>query len=124
MRIGQLAEATGVPTRMLRYYEQRGLITPRRLANGYREYDDYLADRVRKISGLVNAGIPTRLIGAILPCLNQTQEIVVDSPDPELRTMLAEQLEKMTGHVAALEQNRDALARYIDALDRAGDLAR
>jgi len=44
MRIGELATRTGVPTRMLRYYEEQGLITPRRLANGYREYDDFLAD--------------------------------------------------------------------------------
>jgi DNA-binding transcriptional MerR regulator len=41
---------------MLRYYEEQGLITPRRLGNGYREYDEYLIDRVHKIRGLLDAG--------------------------------------------------------------------
>lgn len=34
---------------MLRYYEEQGLITPQCLANGYREYDGHLVDRVSKI---------------------------------------------------------------------------
>jgi DNA-binding transcriptional MerR regulator len=68
MRIGELGRATGVAPRMLRYYEDQGLISPRRLDNGYREYDDYLIDRVRKIRGLIDAGIPTRIVADILPC--------------------------------------------------------
>ncbi|EFC79470.1 MerR family transcriptional regulator [Parafrankia sp. EUN1f] len=119
MRIGELARKTDVPPRMLRYYEEQGLVTPRRLDNGYREYDEYLVDRVRKIRGLLDAGIPTRIIGAILPCLGQTSAIVVDDPDPGLRAMLVEQRDKMIERIAFLEQNRDALTRYIDAMDRA-----
>ncbi|MFD9509022.1 MerR family DNA-binding transcriptional regulator [Streptomyces mirabilis] len=42
MRIGELAKLTDTPARSLRYYEAQGLIEPRRLPNGYREYDDYL----------------------------------------------------------------------------------
>ncbi|MEG2713205.1 MULTISPECIES: MerR family DNA-binding transcriptional regulator [unclassified Glutamicibacter] len=34
MRIGELANRTGVPTRMLRYYEEQGLITPLRWRTG------------------------------------------------------------------------------------------
>ena len=41
MRIGELAKRTGVATRMLRYYEEQGLISTRRLDNGYRGYDEY-----------------------------------------------------------------------------------
>lgn len=39
MRIGELAERIGVSPRSLRYYEQQGLLSPSRAANGYREYD-------------------------------------------------------------------------------------
>jgi DNA-binding transcriptional MerR regulator len=105
---------------MLRYYEEQGLITPRRLDNGYREYDAYLVDRVHKIRGLLDAGIPTRIIGDMLPCLNQGPEIMVTDPDPELRAMLVAQRDKMTERIAFLEQNRDALTRYIEAMDSAG----
>jgi hypothetical protein len=74
---------------------------------------------VRKIRGLLEASIPTRIIGGVLPCLNQGPEIVVTDPDPELREMLAVQRDKMTERIAFLEQNRDALTRYIDAMDAA-----
>lgn len=119
MRIGELAKRTKVPTRMLRYYEEQGLITPRRLDNGYREYDEYLVERVQKIRGLLESGIPTRIIGDILPCLGD--DIIVTDPDPELRAMLIEQRDKMTERVAFLEQSRDALTRYIMAVDRTSE---
>ena len=119
MRIGELAKKTEVPTRMLRYYEEQGLIAPRRLDNGYREYDDYLVARVQKIRGLLDSGIPTRIIGDMLPCLNDTSGTVVTDPDPQLRAMLVEQLDKMVERIAFLEQSRDALTRYISAMDRA-----
>lgn len=107
---------------MLRYYEEQGLIVPEREANGYRDYDDYLVDRVTKIRGLVDSGVPTRIIGDILPCLNQSQEIVVRDPDPGLRATLVAQRDAMIERIASLEQNRDALTRYITAMDQAMQL--
>ncbi len=123
MRIGELAKRTGVPARMLRYYEEQGLIAPRRLENGYREYDEYLVQRVRKIRGLLDSGIPTRIIGDMLPCLNDTEATVVADPDPELRELLIEQRDKMTERISFLEQNRAALSRYIEAMDRSASVS-
>ncbi|CAH0296519.1 HTH-type transcriptional regulator GlnR [Arthrobacter sp. Bi83] len=65
---------------MLRYYEEQGLVVPRRLDNGYRVYVNHLLDRVQKVRGLIDAGIPPRIISDILPCLDQPQEIVVRTP--------------------------------------------
>jgi DNA-binding transcriptional MerR regulator len=106
---------------MLRYYEDQGLITARRLDNGFREYDEYLVDRVRKIRGLLDSGIPTRIIGDILPCLHRA-DIVVEDADPQLRAMLVEQRDKMSERIGFLQQNRDALTRYIASMDRAGSM--
>jgi DNA-binding transcriptional MerR regulator len=121
MRIGELAKRTGVPPRLLRYYEEQGLIGPRRLPNGYREYDEYLVDRVRKVRGLLDSGIPTRIIGDMLPCLDQPQSIVVADPDPELREILVRERERMSERISFLEQNRDALDRYLAAMDRGAE---
>jgi len=120
MRIGELSERTGVPPRMLRYYEEQGLITPRRLGNGYREYDDHLVDRVGKIRGLIDAGIPTRIVTDILPCLGQPQTIVVENAEPGLVELLETERDRMSEKIDFLTHNRDALASYLRALELAG----
>ena len=117
MRIGELSKRTGVPPRMLRYYEEQGLITPQRLDNGYRDYGDYLVDRVNKIRGLVDSGIPSRIIIDVLPCLDQPQAIVVRDPDPKLRDTLVTERDRMTQKIEFLIQNRDALTQYIETMD-------
>lgn len=38
MRIGDMAQATGLSRDTLRFYEKRGLLRARRGANGYRDY--------------------------------------------------------------------------------------
>src|SRR5688500_1362529 len=113
MRIGELSKRTGVPSRMLRYYEEQELITPRRLDNGYREYDDYLIDRVGKIRGLIDAGIPTRIVTNILPCLGQPQTIVVENADPGLYELLETERDRMSEKIDFLTHNRDALTSYL-----------
>lgn len=123
MKIGELAARTGIAARMLRYYEEQGLIVPERAANGYRDYDDYLVERAAKIRGLVDSGVPTRIIADILPCLNQSGEIIVREPDPALHATLVAQRDVMVERIAFLEQNRDALTRYIAAMDEAIQLA-
>ncbi|MGI5121947.1 MerR family transcriptional regulator [Marinactinospora thermotolerans] len=123
MRIGELAKRAQVPPRMLRYYEEQGLIAPRRLDNGYRDYDEYLVDRVRQIRGLLDAGLPTRIIRDLLPCIDHTEDIVVADPDSELRALLERERDRMTEKIECLTRNRDAISRYIEALGRAEDRA-
>ena len=120
MRIGELSTRTGVPSRMLRYYEEQGLITPTRLANGYRDYDERLVDRVGKIRGLIDAGIPTRIVTDILPCLGQPQTIVVENAEPGLVELLETERDRMTEKIEFLTHNRDALTNYLGALEDAG----
>jgi DNA-binding transcriptional MerR regulator len=119
MKIGELAALTGVPARMLRYYETKGLIQPARLHNGYRDYGDYLVDRVVKIRGLLDAGIPTRVIGEILPCFDNPGSVVPVDPDPRLRQTLIRQRERMSENIRVLSENRAAIDRYIDSIDEA-----
>ena len=40
MNISQAAEASGLPTKTIRYYEDIGLIRPKRSTNGYRTFND------------------------------------------------------------------------------------
>ncbi|RJL33236.1 MerR family transcriptional regulator [Bailinhaonella thermotolerans] len=77
MRIGDLADATGVSRRLLRYYEEQGLLDPVRQANGYREYAPSDVGRVRRIRAMLAAGLPTAVIGRLLRCVHED-----DDPTP------------------------------------------
>ncbi|WP_331766722.1 MerR family transcriptional regulator [Embleya sp. NBC_00896] len=116
MRIGELSDRTDTPRRLLRYYEEQGLIVPARSPNGYRDYDEYNVDRVMQIRGLLDAGLPTRIIKQILPCLNQPRIIHFPDATPEMLATLEHERDRMTQRVECLARNRDAIAEYLDAV--------
>ncbi len=48
MLIGELADAVGLPTQTVRFYERRGLLPkPDRASNGYRVYEESTVARLR-----------------------------------------------------------------------------
>ncbi|WP_101253931.1 MerR family transcriptional regulator [Streptomyces barkulensis] len=116
MRIGELAERTGTPRRMLRYYEEQGLLVPDRSPNGYREYCERSVDRVLQIRGLLDSGLPTRVIKQILPCLKQPRSIHVAGATPETITTLERERERMTQRIECLIRSRDAVSDYLEAV--------
>ncbi|GIG66452.1 MerR family transcriptional regulator [Phytomonospora endophytica] len=116
MRIGELSERTGTPRRLLRYYEEQGLILPERAANGYRDYAGYNVDRVVQIRGLLDAGLPTRIIKQILPCLDKPRAIYFPDATPEMIATLRGERERMDDRIRCLTRNRDAIGDYLDAV--------
>lgn len=52
MNVGHAAAQSGLPAKTIRFYEEIGLISPTRAANGYR---DYSADDVHRLSFLRRA---------------------------------------------------------------------
>ncbi len=116
MKIGELATRTGVSTRLLRYYEEQGLMMPGRTANGYREYAESLIDRVLQIRDLLDAGLPTRIIKQIIPCLNEPHVILFNDVTPEMVSTLEQEREHLDSRIRCLTRNRDAIAAYLDAL--------
>ncbi|MBN3931107.1 MerR family transcriptional regulator [Streptomyces verrucosisporus] len=119
MRIGELSERTGASRRLLRYYEEQGLIVSSRCANGYRSYDEATVDRVAQVRGLLDAGLPTRIIRQILPCLDKPRAIHFPDATPEMLATLEEERDRMTARIRCLTRNRDAISEYLEAV-RAG----
>ncbi len=67
MRIGEAAEAAGVPTQTIRFYEGKRLLPqPRRGPNGYREYDASILTRLAFIRSGQAAGLTLVEIASIL----------------------------------------------------------
>ncbi|TKK85967.1 MerR family transcriptional regulator [Herbidospora galbida] len=113
MKIGDLAAKTGVAPRLLRYYEEVGILHPFRSGNGYRTYGEAAVDRVLQIRELLDAGFTTEMIRQVLPCLG----------DPRPSTCTAEvdldvvrrQLGNVERRIDVLQRNRDAIKTYLRA---------
>ncbi|MFD7497220.1 MerR family transcriptional regulator [Streptomyces sp. NPDC059832] len=118
MKIGEIARRTDTPIRLLRYYEEQGLIEPDRMPNGYREYDEHLVDRVHQIRGLLDVGLPTRVIRQILPCLNEPQTIHMPYITPDMVERLEYERDRMAEKIRYLIRNHDAINAYLDATER------
>lgn len=118
MKIGELAQRTGTSRRLLRYYEEQGLIVPDRAENGYRDYDPRYVDRVRQIRGLLDSGLTTRIIKQILPCLDKPRSIHFPDATPQMLALLRQERDKLTARIDVLTHNRDAMSEYLAEVER------
>lgn len=67
MRIGKIADDTGVPAKTIRFWESQGLIPPpERTASGYRDYRAVAAERIRFIRQAQGAGLRLDEISQVL----------------------------------------------------------
>lgn len=88
MKIGELAKLTGASVRSLRYYENQGLISPIRQANGYREYSPLAVETVETIKLYLNLGLSTEQIAGFLHCVLKNKEAFCAEVMPLYRSKL------------------------------------
>jgi len=119
MRIGGLALVAGVNAQTIRFYERRGLLPAAdREANGYRQYDDATASRLRFIRASQAAGLTLTDISSII-ALRQAGEV----PCEHVTTLLAGKLDDVRTRqkeLALLEtelQNLIEASRNLDPAD-------
>jgi DNA-binding transcriptional MerR regulator len=119
MRIGELPTRAGASARQVRFYEAKGLITSTRRANNYRDYRETTLARVQQIRELLNAGLSTQLILAILPCLESPRDpIVFDGVTSETVAVLEHERAKLSERIDVLIRNRNAVANYLAELQQ------
>ncbi|WP_211168010.1 MerR family transcriptional regulator [Brevibacterium sp. 'Marine'] len=70
LSIGETARRAGSSPRALRYYEEQGLLAPKRTAGGQRRYPTDAVERVVLYRRLIDAGLGTAVIRELLPCMN------------------------------------------------------
>ncbi|MFI7063434.1 MerR family transcriptional regulator [Kribbella sp. NPDC050124] len=101
----EMVGRTGVSERLLRYYEDQGLLRPERLASGYREYGEGDVALVGRIRTLLAAGLSTAMIAEVLPCVTEKLEPTC----PVLLDKLQHERDRMSASIKALEESRDLL---------------
>ncbi len=110
MRIGDLATRTEVSVRSLRYYEEQGLLASTRSASGQRHYGEAEVERVLFIQRMYAAGLSSRTIAEVMPCVESPSE---DASDAAL-ARLSEERDRLSGHIDDLLATRDSLDRLIE----------
>ncbi len=94
--------------RSLRYYEEQGLLSTSRSPSGQRLYVESDVERVRLLQSLYGAGLSSRTIAEILPCVDSPS---VPNSDAAWERLLQER-EHLENHITETLKARDA----IDAL--------
>ncbi|NUQ91072.1 MAG: MerR family transcriptional regulator [Glycomyces artemisiae] len=110
MLIGELSRRTGVSTRLLRYYEEQELLVPQRDSNGYRSYAEDAPAAVEQIRAFLDAGLTTRAIRELMPCLCEKGMRHCDHS----RAVLDDGLDRLDQQIAALTEKRTLLADQVD----------
>lgn len=110
--VGELARATGLSVRVLRHWEQVGLVAPVRTSSGHRRYGPDEITCLYRAMALRRTGLSLRRIAALL----QQQD-----PDPEatLRSHLAE----INDDLCLRTELRDRLAGVLAGLETDSDPA-
>ncbi|MFJ8586381.1 MerR family transcriptional regulator [Streptomyces sp. NPDC093595] len=113
MRIGELARRTGVSERSLRYYETQGLLTAERTPGGQRNYGDWAVDRVIRIQALYAAGLHSRKIAQLLPCMRDADGGPSASATPRLVADLTTERDRIDRMITDLIRSREVLDEAI-----------
>ncbi|MEU4966778.1 MerR family transcriptional regulator [Streptomyces smyrnaeus] len=108
MRIGELAAQTGLSKDAIRFYEKIGLVTGRRLANGYR---DFPPEAVLWLQYVRTA----QKLGFSLAEIAQHGEELRDAPDSAdaLSALLAEKIQLIDARMAELAALRADLEARV-----------
>lgn len=107
LRIGEVAARAGVSVRALRYYEEQGLLEAERSPSGQRRYPEDAVDRVHFIQQLYAAGLSSRDVLELLPCVH------TGIATPAMMARLVEQRDGIDRQIAELTAARERLDEVI-----------
>lgn len=115
MNIGDAAAASGVSAKMIRYYEQAGLIPPAaRSASGYRLYNAADVHRLRFIRRARDLGFSVAEINQLLDLWHDRARRSAD-----VKRLAQAHIEDLEERIARLRQMADTLQHLADCC--AGD---
>lgn len=114
MNISQAGARSGLPPKTIRFYEEIGLITPTRQANGYRVFSQ---DDLHKLAFLRRA----RALGFSTDECRQLIGLYTDQTraSADVKALATAQLKRIDAQLAELQEMRRTLAQLVSAC--AGD---
>ena len=111
--VSQVAKIFGISTRMLRYYEQVGLIQSiRNEENSYRHYDEFAMKRLQQIVILRKLQIS----------IKQIRDILNNQDAVEVIEIFKQNMEELDEKITALTTVKSLLARFVDELQEKANI--
>ncbi|MBL6598807.1 MAG: Cu(I)-responsive transcriptional regulator [Alphaproteobacteria bacterium] len=110
MNIGAAEQASGLPAKTIRYYEDIGLLIPARRDNGYR---DYGRTDIHKLAFLKRA----RGLGFSIEDCRALMSLYEDRnrASADVRTLAHTHLHRIEDKISELQGLRDALSTLVEA---------
>lgn len=114
MLVKELESLLGITKDNIRYYESEGLIHPRRKDNGYRDYSEEDAERLKKVLVLRKLGVPVAEIRDLFSGTKDLKDVLEKthmSIEQEIASMneakqMCEEIEKNTVSINDLDADR------------------
>ena len=117
LTVGQLAHATGVPAKTIRYYEQVGVLpVPRRSATGYRHYSRHDVHRLLFIRRARALGLSLANLKMLTAELDSGECLTMR---PRLHELVTEQLRTVQQQIAEFQVLERQLAQVLQRLQTA-----
>ena len=114
MNIGEAAERSGLPAKTIRYYEDIGLVTPLRDANGYRAFRDSDAHKLTFLGRARALGFTIEDCRNLLALWEDTSRASAD-----VRAIAKDHLREIEKKIADLQAMQETLSDLVR--DCAGD---
>jgi len=110
MNIGEAAEASGLPAKTIRYYEDIGLVAADRRDNGYRDYAEHHIHKLRFIQRARSLGFSVDECRNLLSLYEDRNRA-----SAEVKRLAEARLADIDLKIAELRGMRAALSELIDA---------
>ncbi|TNH08275.1 Cu(I)-responsive transcriptional regulator [Testudinibacter sp. TR-2022] len=110
MNIKQVAALTGLSDKTIRFYEEKGIITPpRRSSNGYRQYDLQHVDQLRFVQR-------TRSAGFSLPESKELLELYLNPQrhSREIKQRTLDKIQHLERQITQLQEMKRQLTALAD----------
>jgi MerR family copper efflux transcriptional regulator len=105
MNIGEVANASGVSAKMVRHYEESGLIRPAtRSESNYRTYSQNDVEVLRFVKRARTLGFPMKQIAMLLALWEDRSR-----PSSEVKELARQHIAELNARIAELTEMRDTL---------------
>lgn len=108
MNIGQVSEASGLPAKTIRYYEDIDLVRPARGANGYRDFSDRDAHKLTFLARARSLGFSIEECRTLLSLYEDR-----DRASADVKQVATEHLDRIARKIEELEAMRGTLQTLV-----------